>query len=86
MPHPDPLSPRRLPRPRADVLSMRPPFSPRLVDLRLAPGLRLILSSVVGRRSGKRGPGKPEGEACPVKPDRPLNLSGGAAEALEFDE
>ena len=40
-----------------------------------------------GRKPGPKRPGKDDGggEPCPVKPDRPLNLSGGAAAALEFD-
>lgn len=37
------------------------------------------------RRRGKR-PGGEAGEAVPVKPNRPLDLSGGAAAALEFDD
>lgn len=36
-------------------------------------------------RRGKR-PGGETGEPCPVEPNRPLDLSGGAAAALEFDE
>lgn len=36
------------------------------------------------RRRGKR-PGGEAGEAVPVEPNRPLDLSGGAAAALEFD-
>ena len=35
------------------------------------------------RRNPKRGTG---GEAVPVEPNRPNNLSGGAAAALEFDD
>ena len=87
MPHPDPLfSKRPFSRPRADMPLGRPAFSPKLVDLKLAPGLRLTLISVIDRINRKRGPGHPEGEACPVEPNRPLNLSGGAAAALEFDD
>ncbi len=34
----------------------------------------------------RRGRKKPGGEAVPVRPDRTLDLSGGAAAALEFDD
>ena len=34
----------------------------------------------------RRGRKKPGGEAVPVKPDRPLDLSGGAAAPLKFDD
>jgi len=37
------------------------------------------------RRRPKSKPGA-TGETCPVEPNRPLNLSGGAAAALEFDD
>lgn len=37
------------------------------------------------RRPRPRAGGGPQGDPCPVKPDRPLTLSGGAAAALEFD-
>lgn len=36
-----------------------------------------------GRRPGS--PGQPGSEPCPVTPDRPLDLSGGAAATLAFD-
>ncbi|MBY0282725.1 MAG: hypothetical protein K2W81_02025 [Sphingomonas sp.] len=52
---------------------------------RLAPGMRVILSVAAGKFPGKRGAGQAEGEPSPVEPNRPLNLSGGAAAALEFD-
>jgi hypothetical protein len=35
------------------------------------------------RRKGRRDS---DGEPCPVRPDRPLDLSGGAAAALEFGD
>ena len=34
----------------------------------------------------RRGDDSDGGEPCPVEPNRPLNLSGGAAAALEFDD
>ena len=38
------------------------------------------------RRAGRRRPGDADGgEPCPVEPNRPLDLSGGAAAALDFD-
>lgn len=86
MRHDDPFQKRFVPSPRADRPFDRPPFSAMLVELKLAPGLRLVLSSVAGRTGRKRGPGHAEGEPCPVVPNRPLNLSGGAAAALEFDD
>lgn len=36
-------------------------------------------------RRGSKRPGGEAGEAVPVEPNRPLDLSGGAAAALEFD-
>ena len=33
----------------------------------------------------RRGPEGEAGETCPVRPDRPLDRSGGAAAALPFD-
>ncbi|WP_294100830.1 hypothetical protein [Sphingomonas sp.] len=47
--------------------------------------MRVILSVAAGKFPGKRGAGQAEGEPSPVEPNRPLNLSGGAAAALEFD-
>lgn len=40
----------------------------------------------VRRLRGPKRPGGEAGEAVPVRPDRPLDLSGGAAAALEFDD
>lgn len=37
-------------------------------------------------RFHKRRDDRGEGEPCPVTPNRPLDLSGGAAAALEFDD
>ena len=37
------------------------------------------------RRGGKR-PGGEAGETVPVEPNRPLDLTGGAAATLEFDD
>ena len=46
-----------------------------------------ILRSAKGKRPPRRKPGKGMGgEPVPVEPNRPNNLSGGAAAALEFDE
>lgn len=36
-------------------------------------------------RRKPRRPDAPGGEPCPVEPNRPLDLSGGAAAALDFD-
>ena len=44
------------------------------------------VSAIMRITSRRRPPGKTDGEACPVKPDRPLDLSGGAAAALEFGD
>lgn len=79
MPQNDPLSRRRL---RA---SPRPlPHEAALA--KLPPMVRLVLSSFGNKTNRKRGPGPWEGQPCPVEPNRPLNLSGGAAAALEFDD
>jgi hypothetical protein len=53
-------------------------------------GLKLKLAHLhfahVQLAFGKRKPRKPlDPEPAPVKPDRPLTLSGGAAAELEFD-
>ena len=40
----------------------------------------------LGRRRGRKPDGEAGGELCPVEPNRPLDLSGGAAAALEFDD
>jgi len=41
-----------------------------------------VLKSRILKRRDDRG----ESEPCPVMPHRPLDLSGGAAAALEFDD
>lgn len=90
MPRPDPQRSGKLPRPRPG--SRATPPSPRLaraverIGFRLGRDLRLVLLSAAARRIGKRGSDSLEGEASPVVPDRPRNLSGGAAAALEFDD
>ncbi|TPG13642.1 hypothetical protein [Sphingomonas oligophenolica] len=44
------------------------------------------LAAVLKRRPRKRRGKDDDGhEPCPVEPNRPLDLSGGAAAALEFD-
>ncbi|MEH3158001.1 MAG: hypothetical protein PGN08_03190 [Sphingomonas taxi] len=50
--------------------------------------VRDLFARALGLRNRRRRPGKPGepgGESCPVEPNRPLDLSGGAAAALEFD-
>jgi hypothetical protein len=37
-------------------------------------------------RRGRKRPDDESGESVPVTPDRPLDLSGGAAAALAFDD
>lgn len=62
------------------------------VRVQLGAGHRVDLNGIIAgviadslrRRRGKSG-GLPDGAPCPVTPDRPLNLSGGAAAPLEFD-
>ena len=44
----------------------------------------LLGSPYLGRTRRRRGPDPDEGGA-PVEPDRPSNLSGGAAAALDFE-
>jgi hypothetical protein len=43
-------------------------------------------SRQLGLRRRRPRPDLPEPDGVPVRPDRPLNLSGGAAAALEFDD
>lgn len=86
MPNPDPLKRGQLPLPRGDRPGGRPPFSSRLVTIEQVVGRRFVRSSVAKRRNKKPNPGTPESDACPVEPNRPLDLSGGAAAALEFDD
>ena len=48
-------------------------------------------SAAFVRSITKRGPRRPRdgdagGDPCPVEPNRPLDLSGGAVAALEFDD
>lgn len=57
------------------------------VELRLsAARLRVARESARRRRGGPDGRGLPGADPCPVTPDRPLDLSGGAAAALAFDD
>ncbi|AXJ94724.1 MULTISPECIES: hypothetical protein [unclassified Sphingomonas] len=49
-----------------------------------ARGLVLRIFTARRRRSMRR-PGQPGADPCPVTPNHPLDLSGGAAAALEFD-
>ena len=44
---------------------------------------RLARAAIKRGRRGGRDTGE---EPCPVEPNRPLDLSGGAAAALEFDD
>ncbi len=85
MPNADPLRPGKLPRPRVGMFAGRPPFASELFNRKLAAHLRLVVESAAKGRNRKPGRGMPESDACPVAPDRPLNLSGGAAAPLEFD-
>jgi len=67
-----------------------PPPIPPLVPPRLLARLPLeiqqqILSALNPGRK-KPGPNRPNTSPHPVWPDRPLNLSGGAAAPLEFDD
>ncbi|WP_203308459.1 MULTISPECIES: hypothetical protein [Sphingomonas] len=68
-------------RPRHDKPTGKP------VELRLS-AARLRLASEIARRrrGGPDGRGLPGADPCPVTPDRPLDLSGGAAAALAFDD
>ena len=51
----------------------------------VAPHARSMARLIEARR--RRGRDRPDagGEPCPVEPNRPIDLSGGAAAALEFD-
>jgi len=52
---------------------------------RIAQWERFLQRLAESLRRGPRKPGE-AGEAVPVKPDRPLDLSGGAAAALDFED
>ncbi|MBX9861035.1 MAG: hypothetical protein K2Y20_15805 [Sphingomonas sp.] len=86
MPRPD--APRRpeAPQPGSGLPWGLVPVAQAVVSRRLAPGMRLVILSAVNKARKKRGPGPTEGEPCPVAPNRPLDLSGGAAAALEYDD
>jgi len=45
-----------------------------------------VLVRAVKTRLRRRRDGSLGDEPCPVEPNRPLDLSGGAAAALEFDD
>ncbi|WP_308815389.1 hypothetical protein [Sphingomonas sp. GV3] len=67
--------------PRHDKPTGRP------VELRMSAARLVFARGIARRRRG--GPdvrGLPGADPCPVTPDRPLDLSGGAAAALEFDD
>ena len=75
------MTPRHdlLPRVRAGESPAR-----RFSRQRLAEAIR---KSLGGKRGGVNRRDREEGgEPCPVRPNRPLDLSGGAAAALEFDD
>lgn len=58
------------------------------IRVRTGANLGEIIAAAIAqgvRRPRPRAGGGAQGEPCPVKPDRPLTLSGGAAAALEFD-
>lgn len=89
MPRHDPLRPGKLPRPAVVLPAGGDLAMPDRLAIKISGRLRIVLSTIDSLRTGKRGPGKPErpeGETSPVRPNRPLNLSGGAAAALNFDE
>ncbi len=77
--------PRNDPLPRFGFDGVAPLLPIEAALAKLPPVVRLVLSSVVNRTIRKRGSGDAAGEPCPVEPNRPLNLSGGVAAALEFD-
>ena len=57
-----------------------------LLALQLVPPIRLVLSTATRGANKKRGPGQADSDPCPVEPNRPLNLSGGAPASLEYDD
>ena len=71
-------------RPRHDPLPRVPAGTPAFRRARKR-NLAAWLTARIGRRGGD-AQGEPGGEPVPVRPDRPLDLSGGAAAALAFDE
>ena len=72
---------------RRAVFADRPRHDPVLSEVpRLSGNMRGAIERLfAARRRPKSKPGA-TGETCPVEPNRPLNLSGGAAAALEFDD
>jgi len=65
-----------------------PDLGPRptaMQQRRIAKWERFMQRLAESLRRGPRKPGE-AGEAAPVKPDRPLDLSGGAAAALDFED
>lgn len=72
-------------RPRHDPLPKVPAGSETFRRARKR-NLAAWLMTRLRRPPGADRDGEPGGEPVPVGPDRPLNLSGGAAAALAFDE
>ena len=62
------------------------PRSKAMQQLRAAQARAFMQRLAEPLRRGRKKPGGEAGEAVPVRPDRPLDLSGGAAAALEFDD
>lgn len=66
-----------------------PDLGPRLSSeqrLRIAREKTFVRRMVDRLRRDRKRPDGESGETVPVEPDRPSNLSGGAAAALEFDD
>lgn len=58
------------------------------IRVRKVTDMHQIIARAMERAPRNRPPGPQggvDGAPVPVRPDRPLNLSGGAAAALEFD-
>jgi hypothetical protein len=73
----------------ARMFEMAQRHSERLEEqrLRLAQRLRLRGGWIAPRPLNRRKPGRePDAGGVPAVPDRPKNLSGGAAAALEYEE
>ncbi len=62
------------------------PRSTVIQQLRAAQARGFMQRLAESLRRGRKKPGGEAGEAVPVKPGRPLDLSGGAAAPLKFDD
>jgi hypothetical protein len=63
-----------------------PPLVPPRLLARLPLEIQQQILSALNQGRKKPGGNRPDTDSCPVRPDRPLDLSGSAAAQLEFDD